>query len=75
MFGELNVLFVKAGPGDFRPLEQCDEAGFDRSFAVHVKGPFFLVQSLLPGFANPASIVLNTSISSEFVIDGGMSNL
>jgi NAD(P)-dependent dehydrogenase (short-subunit alcohol dehydrogenase family) len=64
-FGGLDVLFVNAGLRDFRPLEQWDEAGFDRSFAVNVKGPFFLVQSLLPSFANPASIVPNTSINSR----------
>ena len=64
-FGGLDVLFVNAGLGDFRPLEQWDEAGFDRSFAVNVKGPFFLVQSLLPSFANPSSIVLNTSINAR----------
>jgi NAD(P)-dependent dehydrogenase (short-subunit alcohol dehydrogenase family) len=49
----------------FRPLEQVDEAGFDRSVAVNLKGPFFLVQALLPIFANPASIVLNTSINAR----------
>ena len=64
-FGGLDVLSVNAGLGDFRPLEQWDEAGFDRSFMVNVKGPFFLVESLLPSFANPASIVLNTSINSR----------
>lgn len=51
--------------GDFRPIEQWDEAGFDRSFAVNLKGPFFLVQALLPILANPASIVLNTSINAR----------
>jgi NAD(P)-dependent dehydrogenase (short-subunit alcohol dehydrogenase family) len=64
-FGALDILFVNAGVGDFRPVEQWDEAGFDRSFAVNVKGPFFLVQALLPHFANPASIVLNTSINAR----------
>jgi NAD(P)-dependent dehydrogenase (short-subunit alcohol dehydrogenase family) len=64
-FGALDILFVNAGVGDFRPVEGWDEAGFDRSFAVNVKGPFFLVQALLPHFANPASIVLNTSINAR----------
>ena len=64
-FGGLDVLFVNAGLGDFRPLEQWDEAGFDRSLAVNLKGPFFLIQALLPVFANPASIVLNTSINTR----------
>jgi len=64
-FGGLDVLFVNAGIGDFRPVEQWDEAGFDRSFAVNVKGPFFLIQALLQDFADPASIILNTSINAR----------
>lgn len=64
-FGGLDVLFVNAGIGEFRPVEAWDEAGYDRSFAVNVKGPFFLVQALLPILANPASIVLNTSINAH----------
>ena len=64
-FGGLDILFVNAGIGDFRPLEQWDEAGFDRSVAVNLKGPFFLVQALPPILANPASIVLNTSINAH----------
>jgi NAD(P)-dependent dehydrogenase (short-subunit alcohol dehydrogenase family) len=64
-FGKLDVLFVNAGIGDFRPVGQWDEAGFDRSVAVNLKGPFFLVQALLPILANPASIVLNTSINAH----------
>src|SRR4051812_19226895 len=63
--GGLDVLFVNAGVGDFRPLERWDEAGFDRSVAVNLKGPFFLIQALLPFLANPASIVLNTSINAH----------
>ncbi len=63
--GGLDVLFVNAGIGDFRPIGQWDEKGFDRSFAVNFKGPFFLVQALLPLFANPASIVLSGSINAH----------
>ncbi len=64
-FGHLDILFVNAGAADFRPIEQFDEEGFDRSIAINVKGPFFLVQALLPILANPASIVLNTSINAH----------
>lgn len=63
-FGRLDVLFVNAGVADFRPLEAWDEAGFDRSMAVNVKGPLFLVQALLPVLPDPASIVLNGSINA-----------
>lgn len=64
-FGGLDILFVNAGIGAFRPLEQWDEDGFDHSMAVNLKGPFFLVQALLPILANPASIVLTTSINAR----------
>lgn len=64
-FGALDVLFLNAGIVDMRPLEKWDEAGFDRSFAVNLKGPFFLIQALLPVFSDRASIVLMTSINSH----------
>ncbi len=52
-FGKLDALFVNAGLAQIRPLEQWDEAQFDRSIGVNLKGPFFLIQALLPIFANP----------------------
>jgi NAD(P)-dependent dehydrogenase (short-subunit alcohol dehydrogenase family) len=64
-FGGLDVLFVNAGIVDMKPLEQFDEAAFDRSFAINLKGPYFLVQALLPIFAKPASIVLNGSVNAH----------
>ncbi|HTX39907.1 MAG TPA: SDR family oxidoreductase [Bryobacteraceae bacterium] len=64
-FGALDVLFVNAGIADLRPVEQWDEAAFDRAFTVNVKGPFFLIKALLPLFANPASIVLNASVNAH----------
>jgi NAD(P)-dependent dehydrogenase (short-subunit alcohol dehydrogenase family) len=64
-FGGLDILFVNAGVADHRPIEKWDEASFDRSIAIALKGPFFLVQALLPILANPASIVLNTSIQDR----------
>jgi NAD(P)-dependent dehydrogenase (short-subunit alcohol dehydrogenase family) len=64
-FGALDILFLNAGIVDMRPLEKWDEAGFERSFAVNLKGPFFLIQALLPVFSDRASIVLMTSINSH----------
>lgn len=64
-FGNLDILFVNAGMAVLKPLEQWDEAAYDRSFATNVRGPFFLIQALLPLFANPASIVLNASINAH----------
>ncbi len=64
-FGQLDILFVNAGIAELRPFEKWDEAGFDRIFDTNVKGPYFLIQSLLPIFANPAVIVLNTSVNAH----------
>lgn len=38
-FGKLDILFLNAGVVELKPIEQWDEAGFDRSFATNVKGP------------------------------------
>lgn len=64
-FGKLDILFVNAGVADLRPLDAWDEAGFDRSMSINLKGPIFLVQALLPLFSNPGSIVLNTSVNAH----------
>jgi len=64
-FGQLDVLFVNAGIVEMAPLDKWDEHSFDRSFDINFKGPFFLIQALLPVFNNPASIVLMTSINSH----------
>ena len=63
--GGLDVVFVNAGVAEFRPLEGWDAAAFDRSFNINVRGPYFLLQTLLPLLANPASIVLNASINAH----------
>jgi len=64
-FTALDILFLNAGIAELRPLDRWDEPAFDRSFATNVKGPFFLVQALLPVFANPASIVVNGSVNAH----------
>ncbi|AZQ53737.1 SDR family oxidoreductase [Burkholderia cenocepacia] len=64
-YGELDAAFLNAGVSVWMPIEQWTEQMFDRSFDINVKGPYFLIQALLPVFANPASIVLNTSINAH----------
>ncbi len=61
-FGKLDILFANAGIAEFAPIEAVDEAHFDRQFATNVKGPYFLIQALLPYFAPETSIVLNASV-------------
>lgn len=64
-FGQLDVAFLNAGVSVWQPIEQWTEEMFDRSFDVNVKGPYFLLQALLPVLANPASVVLTTSVSAH----------
>ncbi|MBV4534026.1 SDR family oxidoreductase [Pseudomonas sp. SWRI107] len=64
-FGQLDIAFLNAGVSVWMPMEAWTEEMFDRSFDINVKGPYFLIQALLPVFANPASVVLNTSVSAH----------
>jgi NAD(P)-dependent dehydrogenase (short-subunit alcohol dehydrogenase family) len=64
-FGGLDIVFVNAGIALLKPLEAWDERDFDRVFDINVKGPYFLLQALLPILANPASIILNTSVNAH----------
>lgn len=61
-FGAIDIAFINAGISDWRPIEAFTEEAFDRQFAINVKGPFFLVQALIPVFANPASVIMNASV-------------
>lgn len=50
-------LINNAGHGEFATLADTTEAQFDGLFSVHVKGVFFLVQTLLPLLADGGRIV------------------
>lgn len=64
-YGQVDVAFLNAGISVWLPIEDWTEDMFDRSFDINVKGPYFLIQALLPVFANPASVVLNASINAH----------
>ncbi|ACZ77822.1 short-chain dehydrogenase/reductase SDR [Dickeya parazeae Ech586] len=61
----LDVLYVNAGDVTHRPLQEWDEATYDRLMNTNLKGPFFLIQSLLPLLANPSSVILCGSVSAH----------
>ncbi|SQF98161.1 short-chain dehydrogenase [Paucimonas lemoignei] len=63
-------LVNNAGYGLFNPLESVTEAQFDGLFNVHLKGPFFLTQSLLPLLGEQASIVNLTSATTRVATAG-----
>jgi NAD(P)-dependent dehydrogenase (short-subunit alcohol dehydrogenase family) len=61
----LDALYINAGDVTHRPLQEWDEATYDRLMDTNLKGPFFLIQSLLPLLANPSSVILCGSVSAH----------
>lgn len=66
----LGGLVNNAGYGLFNPLESVTEAQFDGLLNVHLKGPFFLTQALLPLLQEHASIVNLTSATTRVAMAG-----
>jgi len=60
--GRIDVLFVNAGIGAFRPIEEVDEAFYDEMFATNLKGPYFAVKYALELMGYGGSIVLTSSM-------------
>ena len=63
-------LVNNAGYGLFKPIAAVTEAEFDGLFAVHLKGPFFLTQALLPLIADGGAIVNLTSATTRVATAG-----
>jgi NAD(P)-dependent dehydrogenase (short-subunit alcohol dehydrogenase family) len=63
-------LVNNAGFGLFNPIASVTEAEFDSLFAVHLKGPFFLTQTLLPLMADGGAIVNLTSATTRVATPG-----
>ncbi|KAF0814967.1 2-(S)-hydroxypropyl-CoM dehydrogenase [Andreprevotia sp. IGB-42] len=61
----LDAVFLNAGVAKFAPLEGVDEALWDQTFDINIKGPFFTLQALRPLLNDGAGIVLNGSINAH----------
>ncbi len=59
-------LVNNAGHGLYAPFAATQEADFDRLLSVHLKGPFFLTQALLPLLADGGSILNLSSGLTRF---------
>lgn len=66
----LDGLVNNAGYGLFNPIETVTETEFDGLMNVHLKGPFFLTQALLPLLTEGASIVNLTSATTRVATVG-----
>jgi NAD(P)-dependent dehydrogenase (short-subunit alcohol dehydrogenase family) len=66
----LDFLVNNAVVGGFNPYENVSEDEFDHLMRVHLKGPFFLPQKLLPLLVRGASIVNVTSATTRVATSG-----
>lgn len=60
--GRIDVLFVNAGTGAFRPVEEVDEPFYDAIMQVNLKGPYFAVKHASPLLSEGASVILTSSM-------------
>lgn len=66
----LGGLVNNAGYGLYNPIETVTHEQFDGLMGVHLKGPFFLTQSLLPLLGAGAAIVNVTSATTRVATAG-----
>lgn len=67
---DFDHLFNNAGYGLYNPIATVTEAEFDGLFNVHLKGPFFLTQALLPLMADGGQILNVCSATSRVATAG-----
>ena len=60
-YGKIDILVLNAGVLDMKDLENTTEGSFDRSFAVNVKGPYFLAQV----WSHVCSLIVSSPILSS----------
>jgi len=61
----LDAVFINAGIAKLAPFEQVNEALWDQTFNVNVKGAYFTIQALKPLLNRGAAIILNGSINAH----------
>lgn len=67
---DVDYLVNNAGYGLYNPIATVTEEQFDGLFRVHLKGPFFLTQTLLPLIADGGQIVNMVSATSRVATAG-----
>jgi NAD(P)-dependent dehydrogenase (short-subunit alcohol dehydrogenase family) len=67
---DFDYLVNNAGYGLFEPIASVSEEQFDGLFNVHLRGPFFLTQTLLPLMADGGAIVNMTSATTRVATAG-----
>lgn len=62
-FGRIDVVILNAGIMPMKTVETTTEEDFDKTFALNVKGPYFLVQKALPHMKSGSRVIfVSTSV-------------
>jgi 3-oxoacyl-[acyl-carrier protein] reductase len=64
----LDVLVLNAGISKAARIADYTVEDFDNLFATNVRGPFFLVQQLLPVLGEGSNIIVISSLGAHFVV-------
>ncbi len=62
-FGKLDAVFLNAGYGDFRPVEESDADFFDAMNQVNVRGPVLHLKALREHMSDPSAVLVTASVS------------
>ncbi|MDI1435840.1 MULTISPECIES: SDR family oxidoreductase [Polyangium] len=66
----VDVLFLNAGVAKFGPITSLDEAAFDDSFRINVRGPWLYIKHFAPILRRGGAIVVNSSINNQLGMPG-----
>ncbi len=70
--GRIDVLFVNAGIGTFKPIPEVTPEDWDHVHNVNLRGCFFAVQKALPLIGKGGAIVITGSVGAIVAVPGNV---
>ncbi|KAI1101482.1 NAD(P)-binding protein [Jackrogersella minutella] len=68
-YSKIDVVVANAGVLPMKDLEHTTEADFDRTFAINVKGPYFLAQAAAPYMSQGSHIIfMSTTLATASTV-------
>lgn len=71
-YGRIDVLFVNAGIGTFKPIPEVTPEDWDEVHDINLRGCFFAIQKALPLIGKGGSIVITGSIGAIVAVPGNV---